>query len=441
MGASVVVLGMVGLSVIDPWGGGGLGRILEAPEVVLPTILLTMVVGWWAGAAVSATGIGRAAGVGVGAGIAWIWLGIAVAVIAAYVDSIVRGAASVIDLGPTMVWAIYGLVMVTLIGSVVAGPVGLIWGVTTWVVVRRSATRTEAVGHPHRAAALALVIVAVGTGVLQAGTTWQPDARCLDTGGERPLDGAFSPDGRWLAIVASDDENAGGTIHLLRWPSGDVVETWHAWVEHEIAVDSTGRVYWTAWEYREPWRGGLMTAAPGSDPTWLATGDETGLWFLTWTDGALRGVTSNSHRVASLPLDGSTEPSLDFAPRSDAGGAYWASPDGRTIATSPEWEGTHVTITRPDGSTSMVRVPGDPRSIALTPDGTSLVVAGWSGGTRLFDISTGDSRLLLRRSQAWIAVSPQGDLAWADEEQVGPGQVCVAPKLADHVASTGSAVR
>lgn len=435
MGAVAILAAIAVFGVIDPWGSGGLQRIVEAPEVVVPAILLTMAVGWWAGAAASATGIGRAACVGVGVGIAWLLLGIVVAVIAAYVDSLVRGAASAIDIGPTIVWAIYGLVVVTLVGSVVAGPVGLLWGVATWFVARRWAAPPIVVAHPHRAAVLALAIVAVGSGVAQAAAAWQPDARCLDTGGERPLDGAFSPDGRWLAIVASDDLNAGGTIRLLRWPSGELVETWRTWAEHEVAVDSTGRVYWAAWEAQEPWRSGMMTAAPGSDPAWLATGEETGLWSLTWTEGALRGVTSNSHLVASLPLDGSAEPLLDFAPPSDAGGAFWASPDGQTTATSPEWSGTHVTITRPDGSTSAVRVPGDPRSIALTPDGNSLIAAGWSDGTRIFDISTGDSQRLLPRSQAWIAVSPQGDLAWADEEQVGPGRVCVAPKLVDHTAT------
>ena len=155
--------------------------------------------------------------------------------------------------------------------------------------------------------------------------------------------------------------------------------------------------------------------------------------------GALRGMTGNSHRVVSLALDGQPDPTLAFGPGTEPVGVFWASSDGRTTATSAEWFATHVAVSRPDGSVVQVPIVDDPRSIALTPDGEALVVAGWSDGTRLVGIERQSSERLLRGSQSSIAVSRQGDLAWTNEEQVGPGQVCIAPSLADHRATTSRA--
>jgi hypothetical protein len=436
LGAVLAALIVVRPFDIDP------GPLLERPEGLVFVLLLTGIVGWWAGPSAASSGFAHAGAVGVGAGIAWVLLAVPVAVVAAFVDSFARGSASAVDLGPTLVWGVYALVLVTLIWSAMAAPIGLVWGIATRSVVHRP-RGLEAVAprDPGRRAVAALTLLALLSGLFQAAATSQPDARCFDVGGERPLDGAFSPDGEWLAIVASNDLNRPGLVRLMRWPSGETVATWRAWVDHDVAVDPDGRVYWSAFELEEPWRGGILTAVAGSEPEWLTTDEESSLWSLTWTDGALRGMTGNSHRVASLSLDGLSEPTLVFGPGSEPVGSFWASPDGRTTATSPEWFGTHVAVTHADGSVVQVPVPGDARSMAVTPDGTSLVAASWSDGTRVIDIGTGASRLLLRGSQSWIAVSRQGDLAWTDEEQVGPGRVCIAPLLGDHRATTGGATQ
>jgi hypothetical protein len=77
-----------------------------------------------------------------------------------------------------------------------------------------------------------------------------------------------------------------------------------------------------------------------------------------------------------------------------------------------------------------VNVHEDQRSIALTADRSTLVAASWFDGTRTFDVATGASRLIIRGSQRFIALSSRGDLAWANEEMVGKSRLCTAA-LAD----------
>ena len=419
------------------------GRVADRPEILVFVLCLTAIVGWWAARVAAGGGFLRAGAVGVGAGVAWVLLAVAVAVAGAFVDALARNAASAFDIGPTLIWGLYGLFYVTAIASVFTGPLGLLRGLLTRLVVgprlAPGQPDTRPTRHPGRRSIAALTILAVTSGLTQAAISSPPEgARCLDVG-QQPLDGAFSPDGEWLAVVASNDLNEGGLVQLIRWPSAETVATWHTWVDHDVVVDPDGRAYWSAYELEEPWRGGILTAAAGSEPEWLTTNEESGLWSLTWTNGALRGMTSNSHRVASLSLDAGADPSLAYGPATDPVGTFWASSDGDTTATSAEWFATHVAVTRPDGSVTQVPVDGDPRSIALTPDGESLVAATWSDGTWLVDIESGSSERLLRGSQPWIAVSGDGDVAWTNEEQVGPGQVCVAPLLADRLAPTSQA--
>ena len=432
------------------------GWVADRPEAFVFVLALTAIVGWWAAGAATAGDYVQAGAVGAGGGVAWILLGVAVAVGAAFVDAFTRDAAGAFDIGPTVVWGLYGLAYLVVIGSVVTAPVGIAWGVTTRLVVGPAAVASPGSGpgepdtnepgqrptrQPGRRALAALTVLALMGGLFQAAENAPPrDARCLDIGGERPLDAAFSSNGEWLAVVASNDLNAGGLVRLLRWPSGETVTTWRAWVDHDVAVAPDGRVYWSAWELESPWRGGIVTAVAGGEPAWLTTDGTSGLWSLTWTAGALRGMTANDHLVASLPLDGRSDPALSFELTTEPVGTFWASPDGRTTATSVEWFAESVTVTRPDGSVEHVQVVDDPRSIALTPDGKALVVAGWSGGTRLVEVEGQSSRRLLPRTQSWIAVSPQGDLAWSDEEQVGTGRLCVAPLLVEYRAD-GTAAR
>jgi hypothetical protein len=227
-------------------------------------------------------------------------------------------------------------------------------------------------------------------------------------------------------VVTSDDVDQGGTIHLLAWPSGDELAAWRTWVDHDVAVGPDGRVYWSAWEAQAPWRGGLMTAAIGSPPEWLTTGDETGLWSLVWTTEGLRGMTSNTHQAARVRLDVGAEPEVERLGDATIG-SFAASPDGRIVVTSRQWGTDYITVTDAAGSTHDISVAGDPRSVALSADWTAVFVASWFGGTRRYEIATGASQPILPRSQTWIAISGQGDLAWADDEQLGPGHVCVAP--------------
>ncbi|HEY3523270.1 MAG TPA: hypothetical protein VGK63_06175 [Candidatus Limnocylindrales bacterium] len=62
----------------------------------------------------------------------------------------------------------------------------------------------------------------------------------------------------------------------------------------------------------------------------------------------------------------------------------------------------------------------------MTPDRRSVVIADWSGGTVAIELSTGARRILLAGSQRWIAVSPRGEIAWSNEADDAPGNVCIA---------------
>ena len=399
-------------------------QLLERPDIVLALMALSGIIGWWAGADATRTGWRRATAVGAVTGAAWGLAGIAVAVVASYVDVVLRGAADPLgELAPAVVWWLYGLAITSVFVVGIGVPVGMIWGLATRALTRGPA-HVPSRGVARWALA-ALAIVATAVGVSQAATTMPAAARCLDLDGERPTDGAFSPSGDRLAVISTRDPNQPGTIRLFRWPGGRLEASWTAWVDLDVVVDPTGRVYWSAWSLGEPWTDGIMTATPGSEPAWFATEPESPLWQLTWTRDALRGMTSNSHHMASIPLHGVHAGRLQLGSADDTIGSFSATPDGRTIAYGPEWFGTHVTVTTNGAATHNVPVSDDPRSMALSADGRDLIVAGWSGETRRIDIASGRADLILSGRQAWIALSPTGELAWGTDEQIGAGVACV----------------
>jgi hypothetical protein len=421
-------LGVVALVIAVGWSLFGLAstQIFERPDLILVVVLLAAVVGWSSSAKVAGGGRRRAIAFGGLAGLAFGWAGVVVTVGAAYVDGVVRGATSPFgDVLPGFVWAFYGLVITTVYLAAVGIPLGVIWG----LIVRGLLGRRTRPDGPTRSAILptaaALVLLACGAGLSQAAMTMPAGARCLDLGGERPTDGAFSPSGDRLAIVSQRDPNEPGTVRLFRWPSGELEMSWTAWVDMDVVVDPDGRVYWSAWTGQSPWTAGVMTVAMGEEPSWFAEGDEAALWQLAWTDDALRGKTSNSHHMASIDLDGAEAGRLRIDQASETVGVFWASADGATVAYSPEWSGDETTVVVDGPADRHIEVTGDPRSIALTADARTLVVASWFGGTRRYDVATGASGLVLSGSQSWIALSPDGAMAWGTEEQLGAGVACL----------------
>lgn len=408
----------------------GLPSGWDEPEVFLPVVGFIAIVGWWAGRTATRGGWTRAILVGIGVGIGWWPLAVLVLVTTASVDALLRGASPIADAEAPLVWALYGLVVGTIFASAVGIPIALTWGVATRWLARRSgpADRTSRmIRHPSLVAIGSLLLLASTTGAAMALTDRLPDERCLDLGGARPLDGAFSPAGDMLVVITSNDRNAGGNVHLLDWPSGTEIALWQSWVDQDVVVDPHGRVYWSAWEYQDPWRGGVMTAAPGSEPRWLTTDQTEVLSNLTWTATGLRGMTANGSQTARIRL----VMGLDIGPRFEADGpatgTFWASADGRVTITAADWATGRLTVTVAGRSPVDVRISGDPRAVAMSADRSQVIVAGWSGGTRRYDIASGRSDAILRRSQTWIAVSAHDEIAWADDEQFGSGRVCVAP--------------
>ena len=429
---AVVAIALVGLIVglLSLFGSGP--NPPSTFDDVLPLVAglaFFAIIGWWAGGAAAAGGWGQAAVVGVGLGIGWWPLALSVMVIASVVDVAVQGAGTIGTLGPEVLLGLYGLLITTVMTAAIGIPNGIAWGIAAHWVATRS-RRIEGVRvhrHPSMVALGALLVLAISSGAALAATDRRPGERCLDLGGQQPLGGSFSPAGDRLAIVASNDVNEGGTVYLFEWPSGERLATWSTWVGDYIAVAPDGRVYWSADQYEPPWIHAVMTAAVGSNPEWLTTNDGSALWNLVWTVDGLRGVTGETHVGARIRLDAGADPPVQRVGGTAPIGVFWASSDDRTTITAAEWFAHQVTLTTADGSTADVQVVNDPRSVALSASGTAVIAASWDGGTRRYDIATGGSTSLLRRSQSWVAVSSQGDLAWADDERSGPGLACVAP--------------
>src|SRR3954447_11520344 len=400
------------------------------PSIIVAAAAFVATLGWWAGRAATRGGSIRAALVGGGIGVAWWPVAVLVLVTLASVHAVLRGASPAVDGAAPLIWALYGLAIGIIFASAIGVPSGVVWGVLTRAVARRADAQARPGGRIRRptvAAVGALLCIAITTGASLAITDGVPGQRCLDLGGARPLDGSFSPAGDMLVVITSNDRNAGGTIHLLDWPSGLEIDRWESWVDQDVVVDPRGRVYWSAWEYQDPWRGGVMTVASGSAPRWLATDESEALWSLVWTSHGLRGMTANGHQAARIRL----VPGLDAGPRfmvvGPAIGIFWASPDDRVSITAAEWSADSVSVKKIGESPVEVPISGDPRAVAMSADRSRVIVATWFGGTRQYDVATGRSRDVLPRSQSWIAVSAHDEIAWADDEQFGSGRVCVAP--------------
>ena len=135
--------------------------------------------------------------------------------------------------------------------------------------------------------------------------------------------------------------------------------------------------------------------------------------------------------AAGRPVDLFRMPRPADGPRFTAGGPpigiLWASPDDRVSITAAEWSADRVSVKAVGEPPVDVPISGDPRAVAMSADRSTVIVASWFGGTRQYDVATGRSREILRRSQSWIAVSADDEIAWADNEQFGSGRVCVAP--------------
>jgi hypothetical protein len=407
--------------------------LFERPDVVAVGLAFSAAMGWRLGRLAGSGGWRRAVGAGLVFGVFWPRVALFVWVMAALVDARLRGTIdSATDVGSAFGWLVYALAIFWLFGSAAAIPFGLGWAFVTRFVARVGSARgTSRASSSTAGFLLAILLIAIAGGTAQAVSYAPWNARCLDLPGGTPTAAAFSPAGNLLAVTVRRDPNAPGTVVLLRWPSGTFVASWSAWVADAVAVDPGGRVYWSAWVLGPFPMGpgdineGIYTAAAGTAPAWFATGDERALRDLTWTADAIRGTTANSHAIASIPLAGDHS-SMDVEPGTLDIGAFWASADGRVTASAPAWFSTAIEIVTKGGGARTVGVSGDPRSIALSPDGRTLVVADWSGGTRLIDVSSGRSRLVLHGSQAFVALSGQGDLAWVNEEQFGHGRLCTS---------------
>ena len=429
--ATAIVLVLAAVVLVRPFGFEATAA-LEQPELVAGGLLIAGGLGWGVGRAASSGGWLRSVGVGALLGLALWPVFVLLAILVSVVDAVIRGAAGPFDgVGAGLVWGLYGMVVIGLFVSVVTVPLGILWGLLTWAIVRRWALGP---GGRRTWSSLLIGLVALSMigGAAQANGTNPTAAYCRPMGEGYVVDAAFSPAGDLLAVATQTDPNEPGTILLLDWPSGEELARWQGWIDEEVTVSPSGEVYWSAWilglyPAGEDGTGiseGVYIARPGSDPEWFATGFETPLNDLTWTTDGLRGTTPNSHRISSLEA-GDTAPNAS----GDEVSAFWASADGQWTATGPAWEGASVMLTGPSRTTD-VRVPGDQRSIAFTSDRSTLVAASWFNGTRAIDVATGDPRLIIRGSQRFVALSSLGDLAWANEEDIGDSQLCTAP-LAD----------
>ena len=419
---------VVGLLASRPFGFDS-SALFEAWEILALGVACAVVLGWRLGGG-AATGrwpatIGR----GLLFGALWPTFFIVVAYGAAIADANLRGVSrSAAELGSTVFLLIYSVVVVSLYLAVAVIPLGLIWALGTralaWTIARVKGTAIVGRGQASTAALLvAMLVISVSAGAAQAISYTAWGSRCLDLPDETPIDAAFSPAGDLLAVALRGNQNVPGTVLLLRWPSGQLIASWSASVDPAVAVDPGGRVYWSASDGGTA-TAGIMTATPGSSPTWFTNANDGSLTDLTWTTTGLRGTTSDTGQVASVPLTGAHD-ARAIDRDSPVSAAYWASSDGTVTATVPEWANTSVTITTAAGSRSVALGVGA-RSIALSSDRGTLIVAAWSKGTWLVDVLTGAARQVLRGSQAFIALSDRGDIAWANDEAFGHGRLCTS---------------
>ena len=151
-------------------------------------------------------------------------------------------------------------------------------------------------------------------------------------------------------MITSQDPNAQGTVWLIDLDGGRTLARWTTWVDQDVVTDGRGQVWWSAFEAESPYRSAIMTARVGGEPIWFSDASSELLWDLQWTDGALVGMTSNSHIPAHLDLDGIGPPTLMTFGRHGAVGSLWVSADRSTMVTSEEWGGQVLSVESKDSA-------------------------------------------------------------------------------------------
>lgn len=117
---------------------------------------------------------------------------------------------------------------------------------------------------------------------------------------------------------------------------------------------------------------------------------------------------------------------MDFRPAAGEIGAFWSAADDSATVAGPGFVGSTLTVSTRETGTQLVEINGDARSVALSADHKTIVEAGWFDGTRLIDVDTGQTHLLMRGSQVFVALSERGDLAWANDEDFGTARLCTS---------------
>jgi hypothetical protein len=424
-----LVLGSTVVGLTSPIGPFGFdsSALFGAWGILVLGVACAVGLGWRLGGRAAAGSWWATIGRGILFGASWPTLFVVVTYGAAIADAELRGVGkSAFDLGSTLSLLIYSVLVFSSYLAVVVIPAGLIWAVGTRLTAR-AIDRVRGSGSVGRGQAtsakllVALLVISVTAGATQAISYTAWGSRCLSLPAGTPIDAAFSPAGDMLAVALRGDQNVPGSVLLMHWPSGQPVASWSTSVDPAVAVDPAGRVYWSSTEDGSA-TGGVMTAVPGSSPTWFTS--DGGINNLTWTTTGLRGTTSDGGLVASVSLQG-VDPARVIDRDFNTTSAYWVSSDGSVTATVANWPITSVEIRTAAGSRS-VALPAGARSIALSSNGHTVAVAAWSDGTWLVDVATAGARQVLRGSQAFVALSDQGDVAWANDEAFGYGRLCTS---------------